>query len=599
MASPREDGTRSPSAVLLFYHYQAMPEVSAECDWQRNLLSELGICGRLRVAPAGLNGTLSGQRDRLRQYSAAVTARHSEGHRIDWKLGAARETQLFLDLSVRAVDEVVSLGVPEQMAPLSESGRHVSPREFHELLHGASADSRTASIAPVVLLDARNVYESRIGHFEAPNVETLLPPTRQFTDLPSYLDAHLDRLRGRKVLMYCTGGVRCEPASAYLRQRLASDGYSTDETDVLQLAGGIERYMEAFPEGGFFRGINLVFDRRLATAPPQRVSHDVIGRCSLCNAPTDDYAPQRRCFHCRLLLLVCPRCCEVYPQRSPTLACGECVGSTGSSGGAGRSSRQQKKARGKTQRPLGELLDDDDDDSKTRTSQGDKQLSPVPPPTEQSRLSCPPPPSDIALPQRENRRSRHSSIAQAERSSVSAVANDEPRIDTEANGCTVVPTSLALLGAWASCDAPVHFEYLDHTADVQIHSWGSCVEEAFEQQVIGIMTLITELPTVRVPEPIGATGRRTVSVEGHDLQSLLYNFLDEWLFQFNAESFVCRRIKITSLNCSHWTITSEGVGENFELGRHPQGTEVKAITYSALRITEGDDRTDVLVIVDI
>lgn len=165
---------------------------------------------------------------------------------------------------------------------------------------------------------------------------------------------------------------------------------------------------------------------------------------------------------------------------------------------------------------------------------------------------------------------------------------------------------------WASRDAPVQFEYLDHTADVQIHSWGRSVEEAFEQQVVGVFGLITELESVRVADAaadapyashaggVGSgDGRREVRVEGHDLHSLLYNFLDEWLFQFNAEGFVCRRVKVTHLDRTLWTVASEGVGEPFELGRHPQGIEVKAITYSALRVTETAERTDVLVIVDI
>ena len=93
---------------------------------------------------------------------------------------------------------------------------------------------------------------------------------------------------------------------------------------------------------------------------------------------------------------------------------------------------------------------------------------------------------------------------------------------------------------------------------------------------------------------------RQVSAEGHDLHSLLYNFLDEWLFQFNAELFVCREVRLTAaIDRDGWRVSSRGVGERFELGRHPQGTEVKAMTYSAMRITETPDRTDVLTIVDI
>ena len=521
------------SAILLFYHYEAL-QASSEVIWQRELLESLRIGGRLRVAPSGLNGTLSGRRSSLEEYAAAIVARHAGAHAIDFKYGAARDDQMFDSLSVRAVDEVVSLGVAESDVPLEEAGRHVSPREFHELLRAtASPASSSAEAAPVVLLDARNVYESRIGHFQVAGVPTMLPQTRQFTDLPAYLDARLEELRGRTVLMYCTGGVRCEPASAYLRHRLAASGYAPDATEVLQLAGGIERYMSTYPDGGFFRGKNLVFDKRLVTAPPSRVAPDVVGRCWLCAAPTDDYGPQRRCCHCRLLLLLCPACCEVHPQGAPSLTCGACDG-----------------ARKAARRDV-------------------PDTAPTPPPPEG------------ALPQRANRRTRR---ATAVVDAPAAAASPE---------APVASSSLPVAPDWASADATVKHEYLDHTADVQIHSWGATLEEAFEQQVVGVMGLITELATVQVPSS------REVVAEGHDLHSLLYNFLDEWLFQFNAEYFVCRRVKVTSFDRERWRIVSTGCGEAFELGRHPQGIEVKAITYSAMRVTEDDGRVDVLVIVDI
>ena len=92
------------------------------------------------------------------------------------------------------------------------------------------------------------------------------------------------------------------------------------------------------------------------------------------------------------------------------------------------------------------------------------------------------------------------------------------------------------LGEWAAADAPVCYEYLDHTADVQLHSWGTSLEEAFGQQVIAMMALITELPTVHLAPPVLAE----VASTGHDLHSLFYNFLDAWLYKFNAELFVCR-----------------------------------------------------------
>ena len=113
------------------------------------------------------------------------------------------------------------------------------------------------------------------------------------------------------------------------------------------------------------------------------------------------------------------------------------------------------------------------------------------------------------------------------------------------------------------------YEYLDHTADVQLHSWGASLEEAFGQQVIAMMALITELETVDLAPPALAEVVEVVST-GHNLHSLLYNFLDEWLYKFNAELFVCRRISVGSIDRRNWRVVSRGVGAHFRLGQHPQ-----------------------------
>ncbi|EOD38244.1 hypothetical protein EMIHUDRAFT_62827, partial [Emiliania huxleyi CCMP1516] len=138
------------------------------------------------------------------------------------------------------------------------------------------------------------------------------------------------------------------------------------------------------------------------------------------------------------------------------------------------------------------------------------------------------------------------------------------------------------------------WEHLDHTADVQLHAWGTRLEEAFEQCALAMFALMTELETVAPPVEVCA--------QGHDLHSLLFQFLDEWLFRFTGGGgFVPRRLRVVSLDRAAFRVRSLAVGECFELGRHPQGTAaaVKAITYSAMRITETPTRADLLVIVDI
>ncbi|XP_069079485.1 protein archease isoform X2 [Pleurodeles waltl] len=119
------------------------------------------------------------------------------------------------------------------------------------------------------------------------------------------------------------------------------------------------------------------------------------------------------------------------------------------------------------------------------------------------------------------------------------------------------------------------------------------MEEAFEQCAMAMFGYITDIDTV---EPIDTV---EVEAEGHDMISLLYNFLDEWLYQFSAEKFfVPREVKVLQVDRSAFKIRSIGWGEEFNLEKHPQGTEVKAITYSAMQIHE-EEKPEVFVIIDI
>lgn len=143
---------------------------------------------------------------------------------------------------------------------------------------------------------------------------------------------------------------------------------------------------------------------------------------------------------------------------------------------------------------------------------------------------------------------------------------------------------------------PFGFEYLDHTADIQIHSWGRSLEESFEQACVGMFGYMTELPKVEINEELTST----FEVEGHDMPSLLFALMDEFLFRFSAEDFmVCPVIKIVEFDRESFKIKVEGHGEPFDLAKHPQGTEIKAITYSAMQIHVDRPKNDVYVIVDI
>jgi len=149
----------------------------------------------------------------------------------------------------------------------------------------------------------------------------------------------------------------------------------------------------------------------------------------------------------------------------------------------------------------------------------------------------------------------------------------------------------------------IKYEYLDHTADIQLHSWGSSVKEALGNLVLALFDYMTDLNTIEID--LSNESGRCIVAEGHDLHSLVFSFLDEWLCNFYSTSFVPKIVRILKLDLSSFTIRSEGDGEQFDLSKHPQGAEVKAITYSNMKVIErpltsaGESRCDIYVVVDI
>ena len=161
------------------------------------------------------------------------------------------------------------------------------------------------------------------------------------------------------------------------------------------------------------------------------------------------------------------------------------------------------------------------------------------------------------------------------------------------------------------------YEYLDHTADVQLHSWGDDLPSALEQLAVAMFGYMTRLTSIAVDERTSDEVASHVVARGHDLHSMVFAFLDEWLFVFHDTGFVAREVKILQFDRECWQITSRGRGEILNLDKHPQGTEVKAITYSNMQIRENveaergeektrnkhgrlvEERCDVWVIVDI
>ncbi|WOL03252.1 rhodanese-like domain-containing protein 6 isoform X1 [Canna indica] len=306
------------AGILLYYKYAPVPDLPSLVRFYDSNCRSLALLGRVRISPGGVNVTVGGSMSSLEKHIAAVKSMNLfDG--TDFKLASCTDPSDdriakecgFTSLSIRVVKELVTF----RSDPLLESpkvcnaGKHLSAVEFHSVLHdavptGTSIDSQAKN--QLVLLDARNLYETRIGKFQAEHVETLDPETRQYSDLSSWIDQNSEKLHGKHILMYCTGGIRCETASAYIRSKGA--GFE----NVFQLYGGIQRYMEQFPDGGFFKGKNFVFDHRISVGSQ---GTDVIGRCLLCGSRFDDYSPRCRCSYCRMLVLVCYDC-QAVPGRT-------------------------------------------------------------------------------------------------------------------------------------------------------------------------------------------------------------------------------------------------------------------------------------------
>ena len=141
------------------------------------------------------------------------------------------------------------------------------------------------------------------------------------------------------------------------------------------------------------------------------------------------------------------------------------------------------------------------------------------------------------------------------------------------------------------------YEYLDHTADVQLHSWGDSLKESFEQIALAMFAYMTDIETVEM------TREETIEIQldaEDDTLNLVFKWLDEWLFLFSAEPFfIARKVVIEEFDLEHRYIKAKGYGEQFNLAKHPQGTEVKAITYSNMQVHSEKPTNDIYVIIDI
>ncbi|MDR3646538.1 MAG: rhodanese-related sulfurtransferase [Candidatus Babeliales bacterium] len=251
------------SKIILFYKYVNIETPHQTMNWQRELCESLNLKGRIILATEGINATLGGTVKEIEAYIAAMNAHPLFGN-IDYKYSSGG-AEYFPRLRIVVKNEIVNLGINPQDLTTENTGKHLTPKQTHELLQNKPKD--------LIILDGRNNYEAAVGKFE----DAITPDIRYFRQFPDYIDQNLEQFKDKEVLMYCTGGIRCERASAYLK----SKGIAKE---VYQVEGGIHRYVEEYPDG-FFKGKNYVFDARVTV----KVNAEVLGNCFVCNAKCDDY----------------------------------------------------------------------------------------------------------------------------------------------------------------------------------------------------------------------------------------------------------------------------------------------------------------------
>ncbi|MFB5662642.1 rhodanese-related sulfurtransferase [Alteribacillus sp. HJP-4] len=251
--------------VLLYYNYVRIEDPEEFASEHLRYCKELGLKGRILVAEEGINGTVSGTIEQTTQYMKNLTAdaRFADTEfKIDESAGHA-----FKKMHVRPREEVVSLKLDEDIDPNELTGEYLDPKAFKEAMEREDT----------IILDARNDYEYDLGHFRG----AIRPDIHNFRELPDWLQKNKDKFEGKKVLTYCTGGIRCEKFSGFLKR----EGFE----DVAQLHGGIVTYgKDEDVKGELWDGKCYVFDERISV-PINRVDHVIVGRDHFDGTPCERY----------------------------------------------------------------------------------------------------------------------------------------------------------------------------------------------------------------------------------------------------------------------------------------------------------------------
>ena len=340
MSAPNKEATH----IILFYKYYFLSANIEQANVYVKALQELckalELKGRILVSNVeGINGTLAGnpkthveafthallgpkddsliiQNDsslhhlfpiietfwhechELSQITQRSPLTMSSQDDFKWSSSTKSPSELFPDLNVKLVRELIGTGgLLSEIVSIEETARgYLTPSEWDVALRARNPNES-------ILIDCRNTKEYQIGHFR----NAMNPRTNTFSQFPQWVRDNQSLLHNKQVYMYCTGGIRCEKASAYIRKVVSQ------VKDVYHLKGGIHKYLEAFPKNdtSMWNGKNFVFDGRIAQEATSAVAQDnanIVGHCIYCKLPFDSFLPENICTVCREPTLVCDQC---------------------------------------------------------------------------------------------------------------------------------------------------------------------------------------------------------------------------------------------------------------------------------------------------
>lgn len=285
-----------PRKTISFYHYFPISDTQLFRDEMYAALVGLNVFGRIYIAPEGINAQLSVPQknyEAMKDYLYCIEPLN--GVRLNNAIDDDGKSFWVLKIKVRK--KIVADGITDPSFDMSYKGRYVNAQEFNQL----TADANT------IVIDMRNHYEYEVGHFE----NALEVPSNTFREqLPMAVEMMKEK-KDQNIIMYCTGGIRCEKASAYMLH----NGFK----NVYHLEGGIINYAQQVKENGLpgkFIGKNFVFDDRLG----ERITDDIIATCHQCNKPADTHT---NCANeaCHLLFIQCELCAVNYKG----CCCQECL----------------------------------------------------------------------------------------------------------------------------------------------------------------------------------------------------------------------------------------------------------------------------------